>query len=127
MMRRAATLAPLAVLATACASRPWTPAVSVAYWAEEVPPTHPVGLPGAPELMQRWQLPASSPWSRYSKMTLLSAVSGAPPVAPLPDVVIPGTSTGIWIAAAALGWLAAPRTRTVEVKSTAMVMIVSKR
>ena len=36
-MRREYTVAPIAVLTGACTLRPFTPSVSVAYWAQDVP------------------------------------------------------------------------------------------
>jgi hypothetical protein len=86
-MRRFLTAAPVALLSAACATRPWTPSVSVAYWAQDVPPSVNVALPSYPEAALRWQLPPENPWARWQKMTLLSALdAGAPQSAPLPDV-----------------------------------------
>ena len=58
---------------------------------------------------------------------LAMGAGAAPGAAPLPGVVMPGMFAGMRIAAEALGWLAAARTSTVEVKSTATVMIVKRR
>jgi hypothetical protein len=86
-MKRVLTSAPLALFTAACATRPWTPSVSVAYWAEAVPQTSDVALPTYPEAAMRWQLPPENPWARWQKMTLLSALDASTPQhAPLPDV-----------------------------------------
>ena len=84
-MRRLA-LAPLAVLGTACASRPWTPAVSVDHWAQDPPNGEMTALPTARTLIEEWQLPRESPWSPYVKLTLLSAPNGGPAAVELPEV-----------------------------------------
>jgi hypothetical protein len=61
--------------------------VSVAYWAEEVPPPTGVTLPTYPEAAMRWQLPPENPWASWQKMTLLSALDAtAQQNAQLPDV-----------------------------------------
>jgi hypothetical protein len=86
-MRRFLTSAPLALFSAACATRPWTPSVSVAYWAQDVPPTSEISLPTYPEAAMRWQLPPENPWARWQKMTLLSALDASSHQnAPLPDV-----------------------------------------
>lgn len=77
--------APLALLSTACASRPWTPSVSVAYWSEEVPGLVATPAPAPTDALRGWQLPASDPWAPYAKSTLLASLSGDP-VLQLPDV-----------------------------------------
>jgi len=84
-MKRALALLPTALLATACAFRPWTPSVSVAYWAEDVPQKRMFALPSLQALTAQWQLPPPSPWARYSKLTLLASIDGAMGVRELPD------------------------------------------
>lgn len=85
-MRRAITLLPTALLATACAFRPWTPSVTVAYWSEDVPQKRLLVLPSFAALAGRWQLPPQSPWARYGKLTLLASIDGASGSRELPDV-----------------------------------------
>jgi hypothetical protein len=77
---------PLAILGLGCGHlRPWTPSVSVAFWEENVPAGREVEVPSAVDLAARWQLPAASPWARYGKATLISAVDPMAGVATLPD------------------------------------------
>jgi hypothetical protein len=85
-MRRFLGALPLALLGAACGLRPWTPSVSVAFWAEDVPAGRQVSLPRSDELSRAWTLPQDNPWSRYGKMTLTSAVDAMGDVAYLPDV-----------------------------------------
>jgi hypothetical protein len=86
-LRRVLGTVPVALLSAACASRPWTPSVSVAYWAQDVPPGGTISLPTFPEAAMRWQLPPQNPWARWQKMTLLSVLDAAPQrTAELPDV-----------------------------------------
>jgi len=77
--------APIALLSTACASRPWTPSVSVAYWSEEVPGLVATPAPLPSDALRSWQLPASDPWAPYAKATLLASLSGES-ILQLPDV-----------------------------------------
>jgi hypothetical protein len=84
-MRRI-VLAPIAILSTSCAMRPWTPSVSVAYWSQDVPDSTPTPLPMPADAMARWQLPEGNPWARFSKLTLLASLDGTTTVADLPDV-----------------------------------------
>lgn len=78
---------PVALLGVGCVGlRPWTPSVSVAFWAEDVPESREVALPTAAELASRWALPTQSPWARYQKGTLISAVGPMMGRASLPDV-----------------------------------------
>ena len=76
----------VALLASGCSLRPWTPSVSVAFWAEDVPEGRDVSLPQSIELARSWQVPTDVAWSRYSKGTLMSAVDSMGGVATLPDV-----------------------------------------
>jgi hypothetical protein len=76
----------VALLAAGCQLRPWTPSVSVAFWAEDVPAGHDVALPQSMELARTWQLPTDLAWSRWSKGTLMSSVDTMGGVATLPDV-----------------------------------------
>jgi hypothetical protein len=85
-MRRRLYLTPMALLSSACALRPFTPSVSVAYWAEETPATKAVNLPTAQEAIARWQLPPKSPWAPYQKLTLLSSLDIARREVELPDI-----------------------------------------
>ena len=87
--RRAGPLllaAPLALLTGACAHRPWTPSVSVAYWSEDVDHTEHVKLPSSADLSARWRLPSSLVWSRWSKTTLVASLDSTPPDEELPAV-----------------------------------------
>lgn len=76
----------VALLAAGCGLRPWTPSVSVAFWAEDVPAGTDVTLPSSAELARAWQLPSDLAWSRYSKGTLMAAVDPMGGIAILPDV-----------------------------------------
>jgi hypothetical protein len=85
VIRRRHLAAPLALLSTACVSRPWTPSVSVAYWSEDVPPAVATRAPTPAEALRSWQLAASDPWAPFAKYTLLASLSGEPTLE-LPDV-----------------------------------------
>ncbi|WP_394824783.1 hypothetical protein [Pendulispora albinea] len=85
-MRRFVYAAPAALISAACASRPWTPSVSVAYWAQDVPASVDTSLPTTSQLLPLWQLPTGNPWSRYAKATLLTALGEEPRTGALPDV-----------------------------------------
>jgi hypothetical protein len=87
MMRRLLAIPSIAALTSACASRPWTPSVSVTNWAQEVPIAQ-VGINPEPSnvVAARWQLPTDDPWARYAKLTLVSAVDSLPEGVELPDV-----------------------------------------
>lgn len=76
----------VALLASGCSLRPWTPSVSVAFWAEDVPEGREVSLPSSMELARTWQVPTDLAWSRYGKGTLMSAADAIGGVAVLPDV-----------------------------------------
>ncbi len=88
MNLRLVRLAPLsvAVLATACSLRPWTPSVSVAYWAEDTPESRLVQLPTAAEALRKWELPAGDPYRAYAKATLFASLDALGPIAELPNV-----------------------------------------
>lgn len=75
-----------ALLSGGCVLRPWTPSVSVAYNAQEVPA--PVNVEVAPsnELVRRWQLPSSIGWGAYTKLTLLTSMKDQRGMQSLPDV-----------------------------------------
>jgi hypothetical protein len=77
---------PVAVLAAGCGLRPWTPSVSVAFWAEDVPSGREYNVPTSAQLAQAWQPPSDIPWSRYYKGTLVSSVDPLGGTATLPDV-----------------------------------------
>lgn len=85
-MRRSLLLGPLVVLTGACALRPWTPSVSVAYWAEPVPEGKAVTTVPAADLVARWQLPAGNPWAPYQKATLTTSIKEMLPGTELPDI-----------------------------------------
>jgi hypothetical protein len=85
-VRRLLGVLPLSMLAVACGVRPWTPSVSVAFWAEDVPAGREVAMPSSAELGQAWTLPAGDPWAPYTKLTLASAVDPLGDLAVLPDV-----------------------------------------
>jgi hypothetical protein len=76
----------VALLAASCGLRPWTPSVSVAFWAQDVPAGREVTLPQSTELARAWQVPSDLAWSSYAKGTLLSAVGPLGDTATLPDV-----------------------------------------
>ncbi|MBI5534333.1 MAG: hypothetical protein HY898_16540 [Deltaproteobacteria bacterium] len=84
-MKRA-MVASVALLSAGCAFRPWTPSVSVAYGAQDVPPAEPMRVAPASDLLSRWQLPSSNPWAAYTKLTLLSSLDARRGVAELPQV-----------------------------------------
>lgn len=84
-MRRPLLVPPLALLASACAIRPWTPSDGAPDWAEP-PRVDDVDLPSSAEALQRWLLPPGNPWAPYAKYTLLSALGEAPRHVQLPDV-----------------------------------------
>ncbi len=69
-----------------CSLRPWTPSVSVAFWAEDVPALKSVSLPTSAELTKEWQLAPNDPWGRYTKATLASALDPMGATAELPDI-----------------------------------------
>jgi hypothetical protein len=79
-------VASVALLSAGCAFRPWTPSVSVAYGAQDVPPAEPMRIAPASELLSRWQLPSSNPWAPYAKFTLLSSLGASHGMAELPQV-----------------------------------------
>lgn len=83
-MKRTLGVVALAFLG-GCGLRPWTPSVSVAFWAEDVPSSQTVSLPSSLELVARWQLAPSDPWGRYTKTTLATAVDAMGANAELPD------------------------------------------
>jgi hypothetical protein len=86
MIRRALALSPIAAFATGCVSRPWTPSVDLAYWAQE-PDVRATALPSRDDAMRRWQLPPADPWAPYAKYTLVSAIDSMPGGSiELPDV-----------------------------------------
>ncbi len=81
--------APVALLSSACASRPWTPSLSVGYQAQDVPPARATVVPTFREASTAWQLAPANTWARYQKLTLLSALDAQPTathVLNLPDV-----------------------------------------
>jgi hypothetical protein len=76
----------VALLAASCGLRPWTPSVSVAFWAQDVPAGREITLPQSTELARAWQVPPDIAWSPYTKGTLISAVGPLGDTATLPDV-----------------------------------------
>lgn len=86
-MRRALALGPLVVLTGACAMRPWTPSVSVAFWAQPTPEGQPIfAAPDAAEVISRWQLPPTNPWAPFQKFTLHAALRDMSVGTSLPNV-----------------------------------------
>jgi hypothetical protein len=83
--RTSALLSPIALLTSACATRPWTPAVSVAYWSQ-APEAHETVLPAQADALRRWQLPPGDPWAGYAKYTLLTSLDAQSRQVELPDV-----------------------------------------
>jgi hypothetical protein len=83
-MTRFATLAPVAILTTACAVR--TPATALDATTATTEATHQVDLPSDREAIHAWSLPPSSPWARYEKLTLLTYLADDHVVATMPDV-----------------------------------------
>jgi hypothetical protein len=83
-MSRLAALAPVALLTTACAVR--TPATALDVAGAASPATRTLELPSDVEAMAAWQLPPTSPWSRYEKLTLLTYLADTPVTATMPDV-----------------------------------------
>jgi hypothetical protein len=78
---------PVALLGVGCSGlRPWTPSVSVAFWAEDVPDSREFALPSSAQLAGAWQVAPQSPWARYHKATLISSVDPMQGKATLPDV-----------------------------------------
>jgi hypothetical protein len=84
-IKRAAILSPVAVLTSACALRPWTPSVSVAYWSDS-PDVREITLPARADVLRAWQLPPNDPWGRYAKYTLITSLEESATTAELPDV-----------------------------------------
>lgn len=83
---RRAGLASLVTFATACSLRPFTPSVSVAYSAQDVPFAKAMNVPSSKEVAARWELAPNDPWSRYEKGTLVSSLDAMGGRAELPDV-----------------------------------------
>ena len=100
--------APLALLTGACAFRPWTPSVSVAYWGEDVEHTESKRLPKSEELAAQWRLPSSLVWSRYSKSTLVSSLDSTPEDEELPVVGELDVVERAYAAGAHVGQIGAP-------------------
>lgn len=85
-MIRRGLAAPVALLSTACATRPWTPSVSVAYWSEDVPGLVSTPSPRPAEALRAWRLPPDDPWAPYSKTTLLASLDESTTTLQLPDI-----------------------------------------
>jgi hypothetical protein len=83
-VKKAAVL-PVAFLA-GCSLRPWTPSTVVAYWGDDTPNPQSFTVPSQTEALARWQLPATNPWGRYSKYTLLTVLDSVPRSITLPDI-----------------------------------------
>src|SRR5262249_23495966 len=56
--------------------------------AQPEPPVHRVPLPGQEEALAQWQLPSSSPWAPYEKLTLLTALDASRSFDDMPDVMM---------------------------------------
>jgi hypothetical protein len=82
-MNRLVAIAPVALLTTACAVR--TPATALDERGT-APLTRSMTLPSDVEAIASWQLPPTSPWARYEKLTLLTYLADAPVTAQMPDV-----------------------------------------
>jgi hypothetical protein len=86
-MRRRLALVPTVLLTSGCFVRPWTPAVSVAYWSEDPASAPASNLPTSLELASRWQLPPENPWARWQKMVLAGSLDAkTEPTIELPAV-----------------------------------------
>jgi hypothetical protein len=83
-MNRLVAIAPVALLTTACAVR--TPATALDVRGTISPATREMVLPSDVEAIASWQLPPTSPWSRYEKLTLLTYLADVPVTAQMPDV-----------------------------------------
>jgi hypothetical protein len=84
-MHRLISIAPFALLSTACAVR--TPATALdAAQDDSFPATREVTLPSDAEAIAGWQLPPQNPWANYEKLTLLTYLADTPVVANMPDV-----------------------------------------
>jgi hypothetical protein len=83
-MKRALGAVSLGILG--CSLRPWTPSVSVAFWAEDVPDGREYAVPSSSALSQAWHLSPAFRWSRYQKSTLIAAADPMAGRATLPDV-----------------------------------------
>jgi hypothetical protein len=83
-MNRLIAIAPVAILTTACSVR--TPATALDTRGVIYPPTRQVVLPSDVDAIAVWQLPPSSVWSRYEKLTLLTYLADMPVTATMPDV-----------------------------------------
>lgn len=73
-MGRRLALVPAVLFTSGCFTRPWTPAVSVAYWSDTADTDVAANLPASSEVAARWQLPPENPWASWQKMALLSAL-----------------------------------------------------
>ena len=83
-MNRLVALAPVALLTTACGVR--TPATALDVRGVASPSVREMDLPSDHEAIASWQLPPSSPWARYEKLTLLTYLADTPVRAVMPDV-----------------------------------------
>ena len=88
MMRRIASFAPLvpiALLTGGCVEEAYTPSELL---PERALPTQEITteIPARENVAARWQLPTTSPWSPYEKLTLLSVLGASPAPATLPNV-----------------------------------------
>jgi hypothetical protein len=84
-MRRLVTLAPIALLSTACATRQFTPSTALERYGE-LADARTVTVPPTADAVAAWQLPTESPWSPYEKTTLLGYLGEASQQIALPDV-----------------------------------------
>jgi hypothetical protein len=88
VIRRLASLAPLvpiAVLTGGCALEAYTPS-QLAPERGLVPPQITIEVPARENIAAEWQLPPTSPWAPYEKLTLISVLGASPAPAMLPDV-----------------------------------------
>lgn len=101
-MRRLLSIAPLALLSTACAARGYTPSTALEHTGD-LPEARLVAAPAEADAIASWQLPAESPWARYEKLTLLTYLGERSDQVMLPDVA---RSESVQRAAAAAARLA---------------------
>jgi len=83
-MNRLIAIAPVALLTTACAVR--TPATALDARGEIATETYSLALPSDAQAIASWQLPPTSAWARYEKLTLLTYLADVPVTASMPDV-----------------------------------------
>jgi hypothetical protein len=106
-MNRLYTVAPVALLSTACAVR--TPATALDARGEISPVTRQVVLPSNVDAIVSWHLPPSSIWSRYEKLTLLTYLADTAVTATMPDITSLDVVSRARLAAARLAAVGVPQ------------------